>query len=148
MADNPDYIPVAGRTVSEKQARELNPLVLAYIGDSVQMLYARTRAALESGRKAGELHKMVSQEVKAHSQAVAAEKILPLLTPEEEGVFRRAKNSHTNNIAKNATSVDYRKASGYEALIGYLYISGQTERLKELTEIAAQAVSDDRKTDR
>ena len=81
---------------------------------------------------------MVSQEVKAHSQAVAAEKIMPLLTEEEQGVYRRAKNSHTNNIAKNATSVDYRKASGLEALIGYLYISGQNERLRELLEKASE----------
>ncbi len=138
MADNTDFLPYAGVTISEKQAREMNPLVLAYIGDSVQMLYVRTRTAVESGSKAGVLHKAVSQEVKAHSQAVAAEKILPLLTVEEEGIYRRAKNSHTNNIAKNATSSDYRKASGYEALIGYLYITGQRERLAELISKAAQ----------
>lgn len=112
--------------------------MLAYIGDSVQMLYARCRTALESGCKAGVLHKVVSGEVKAHSQAVAVESILPLLTPEEEGVYRRAKNSHTNNIAKNATSGDYRKASGFEALIGYLYITGQRDRLKELMEKTAK----------
>lgn len=138
MADNTDFLPYAGVTISEKQAREMNPLVLAYIGDSVQMLYVRTRTAVESGSKAGVLHKAVSQEVKAHSQAVAAENILPLLTVEEEGIYRRAKNSHTNNIAKNATSSDYRKASGYEALIGYLYITGQRERLAELISKAAQ----------
>lgn len=132
MANKTDFLPFSGVTLTEKQARELNPLVLAYIGDSVQMLYVRTRTAVESGCKAGVLHKAVSQEVKAHAQAVAAESILGMLTPEEEGVFRRAKNSHTNNIAKNATSADYRKASGYEALIGYLYISGQRERLAEL----------------
>lgn len=138
MENNTDCLPFAGFTVSEKQAREMNPLVLAYIGDSVQMLFVRTRTALESGCKAGVLHKAVSQEVKAHSQAVAAEKIKNLLTPEEEGIFRRAKNSHTNNIAKNATSSDYRKATGYEALIGYLYITGQRDRLKELIEKAAK----------
>lgn len=138
MADNTDFLPYAGVTISQKQAREMNPLVLAYIGDSVQMLYVRTRTAVGSGSKAGVLHKAVSQEVKAHSQAVAAEKILPLLTVEEEGIYRRAKNSHTNNIAKNATSSDYRKASGYEALIGYLYITGQRERLAELISKAAQ----------
>ncbi len=136
MENKTDCLPVAGKTVTEKQARELNPLVLAYIGDSVQMLYVRTRTALETGCKAGVLHKAVSQEVKAHSQAVAAERILPLLTADEEGVYRRAKNSHTNNIAKNATSTDYRKASGFEALIGYLYLSGQRERLKELADVA------------
>lgn len=138
MANKTDYLPFAGLTVTEKQARELNPLVLAYIGDSVQMLYARCRTALESGCKAGVLHKAVSQEVKAHSQAVAIENILPLLTPDEEGVYRRAKNSHTNNIAKNATSSDYRKASGFEALIGYLYITGQRARLSELIEKASE----------
>lgn len=138
MANKTDYLPFAGLTVTEKQARELNPLVLAYIGDSVQMLYVRCRTALESGCKAGVLHKAVSQEVKAHSQAVAIESILPLLTPDEEGVYRRAKNSHTNNIAKNATSSDYRKASGFEALIGYLYITGQRARLSELIEKASE----------
>lgn len=140
MENKTDCLPFAGITVSEKQAREMNPLVLAYIGDSVQMLYVRTRTALETGCKAGVLHKAVSQEVKAHSQAVAAERILPLLTVEEEGIFRRAKNSHTNNIAKNATSSDYRKATGLEALMGYLYITGNTARLKE---IVAQAYSEE-----
>ena len=125
--------------MTEKQAREMNPLVLAYIGDSVQMLYVRTRTALGSDCKAGALHKAVSQEVKAHSQALAADRISALLTPEEEGVFRRARNSHTNNIAKNATSYDYRKATGYEALIGYLYVTGQRERLRELTKAAEKA---------
>lgn len=137
MADNTGFLPYAGVTVTEKQAREMNPLVLAYIGDSVQMLYVRTRTAVESGCKAGVLHKAVSQEVKAHSQAVMAEKVLPVLTPEEEGIYRRAKNSHTNNIAKNATSGDYRKASGFEALLGYLYITGQRERLAEIMAAAA-----------
>lgn len=132
MENKTGCLPQAGITVSEKQAREMNPLVLAYIGDSVQMLYVRTRTALETGSKAGVLHKAVSQEVKAHTQAVAAERILPLLTSDEEGIFRRAKNSHTNNIAKNATSVDYRKATGFEALMGYLYITGQGDRLKEI----------------
>ena len=140
MENKTDCLPSAGITVSEKQAREMTPLVLAYIGDSVQMLYVRTRTALETGCKAGVLHKAVSQEVKAHSQAVAAERILPLLTVEEEGIFRRAKNSHTNNIAKNATSSDYRKATGLEALMGYLYITGNTARLKE---IVAQAYSEE-----
>lgn len=136
MENKTDCLPLAGITVSEKQAREMNPLVLAYIGDSVQMLYVRTRTALETGCKAGVLHKAVSQEVKAHTQAVAAERVLPMLTQDEEGVFRRAKNSHTNNIAKNATSVDYRRATGLEALIGYLYITGQGDRLKEIVAAA------------
>lgn len=136
MENKTDCLPLTGIAVSEKQAREMNPLVLAYIGDSVQMLYVRTRTALETGRKAGALHKAVSQEVKAHTQAVAAERILPLLTADEEGIFRRAKNSHTNNIAKNATSSDYRKATGLEALMGYLYITGNGARLKEIVAAA------------
>lgn len=131
MADK-DFLPKLTDAITPKQARELNPLVLAYVGDSVQMLYVRTRCALTVGSKAGTLHKMVSSEVKAEAQAKTLDGIMPELTEEEQDVYRRARNSHTNNIAKNATVADYKKASGLEAVIGYLYLSGQHDRLLAL----------------
>lgn len=132
MANNCDFLPLLSSVLTTKQARELNPLVLAYIGDSVHMLFVRSKFALNSNHKANMLHNIVSKEVKASAQASLMDTIMPLLTEEESDIFRRARNSHTNNIAKNATVADYKKASGFEALVGYLYVTGQHERLLSL----------------
>lgn len=114
------------------QVRELNPLVLAYVGDGVQQLYVRTELAGETTAKAGELHKLASMRIKASAQAADMDKLLPLLTEEESAVYRRARNSKMHTMAKNATCADYKKASGFEAVIGYLYLLGRTQRLESL----------------
>ena len=116
--------------ISEKQARELNPLVLAFVGDGVQTLYVRTRLALESHAKAGVLHTQAAAVVNAGAQARSAEELLPYFTEEEAGIYRRARNNHSAHRAKNADEGDYHKASGLEAVIGFLYLIGRDERLE------------------
>lgn len=135
-----DYLPMFHEKISHAQAAGLSPLVLAFVGDGVQTLYVRSKFALLSGCKTGELHRLTSMQVKATAQAEKVEKILHLLTEEEQAVYRRARNSKTATSAKNAAIGDYRKASGFEALIGFLYLTGDHDRLNFILEKADESV--------
>lgn len=116
-------------TMTEEEARNVNPLVLAYIGDAVHSLVVREKLVHDHDFKAGKLHVLASQQVNAHSQAELADKVLPLLTEEEADVFRRGRNGKSHHTAKNQTRCDYRQATAIEAVLGYLYLTGRTERL-------------------
>ena len=110
----------------------MNPVVLAYIGDCVHTLYVRQKLAFSSDAKSGELNKREAKIVCATAQASALNNILPLLTEEEHAIFRRARNSKKNSRAKTASLTEYAKSTGFEAVMGYLYVTGQTERINEL----------------
>ena len=116
------YLPIAKEYLSEKEILGLNPLVLAFVGDSVQQLMVRTKLASTSTAKAGELHKLQSEQIKASAQAKYMDEIMSILTEDEIAIFKRARNTHMNTMAKNASVADYKKASGFEAVIGYLYL--------------------------
>lgn len=118
--------------VAKERARQLNPVVLAFVGDAVYTLCVRQRLALGFGYKTGELNKRASQIVSAHGQSSAAERILPLLREDEEEIYRRGRNAKKPTKSKHATSAEYSRSTGLEALLGYLYLTGQTERLTEL----------------
>ena len=118
--------------MTPKEAQNLNALVLAYVGDAVQSLYVREKLAREHDCKPSDLHKMATSVVNAHTQAIAAEALLETLTEEERDVYLRGRNGKSHHKAKNQTGADYRKATGLEAVIGYLYLTGNTERIKEL----------------
>lgn len=118
--------------VAKERARQLNPVVLAFVGDAVYTLCVRQRLALGFGYKTGELNKRASQIVSAHGQSSAAERILPLLHEDEEEIYRRGRNAKKPTKSKHATSAEYSRSTGIEALLGYLYLTGQTERLTEL----------------
>ena len=109
--------------------RTYSPLALAYIGDGVFDLIIRTIVVGRGNTRANKLHCRTSHIVKAHTQAMLAEKLLPYLTEEENSVYRRGRNAHSPTMAKNATVADYRKATGLEALVGYLYLTEQFERI-------------------
>lgn len=126
------YLPIAKEYLTPKEILELNPLVLAFVGDSVQQLMVRTKLASTSNAKAGELHKLATAQVKASAQAKFMDEIISLLTEDEIAVFKRARNTHMNTMAKNASVADYKKASGFEAVVGYLYLLGKNERLEQL----------------
>ncbi len=128
------YLPIAKEYLSEKEILGLNPLVLAFVGDSVQQLMVRTKLASTSTAKAGELHKLQSEQIKASAQAKYMDEIMSILTEDEIAIFKRARNTHMNTMAKNACVADYKKACGFEAVIGYLYLLGKNERLEELFE--------------
>ncbi|MDE6372821.1 MAG: Mini-ribonuclease 3 [Clostridia bacterium] len=121
--------------MTTKQARELNPLVLAYVGDGVHTLFVRLQELGRTTGKADKLHKAVTAQVKAEAQARSMQAIMDILTEEENDIFHRARNAHSHSMAKNATVSDYRLATGFEALIGFLYLTGQQDRLEYLLSV-------------
>lgn len=121
-----------GKILTEKEAQSLNGLVLAYVGDAVQSLYVRHQLAVSGDFKADDLHRMVSSRVNAHEQANLAENLFDSLTEVEQSVYLRGRNSKSHHKAKNQSGADYRKATGFEAVLGYLYLTGATERIHEL----------------
>lgn len=114
---------------------QLSPLTLAFIGDTVFDLFVRERLVCLANRPVNTLHSLAVTKVKASAQAEAAKKIAPSLSEKELSVFKRGRNAHTNHKAKNASESDYHYATGLEALFGYLYLSGNLERLRELFDL-------------
>ncbi len=110
----------------------LNPLVLAYIGDSVYDTFVRTLLISGGHGQVAKLHKMSIEFVKAKAQADILSKINEQLTPEEQDIVRRGRNTKSSTVPKNAEILDYRHATGFEALIGFLYLTGQIDRLMEV----------------
>ena len=98
--------------------RTYSPLTLAYIGDGIYDLVIRSVVVGRGNTKAGKLHQTTSQLVKAHAQSEMMHAIEPELTEEESDVFRRGRNAKSPTMAKNATMADYRRATGFEALMG------------------------------
>lgn len=119
-------------TVPKSTAKYMNPIVLAYIGDAVYTLYVREKMAFYGDLKVSILHKKVNEEVRAVAQADFAEELLPVLTEEEQDIYRRARNTKKGTKAKSATVAEYNMSTGLEALFGYLYITGEHERLNYL----------------
>ena len=107
----------------------MNALTLAYVGDAVHTLFVREKLAMGSDKKIDALHRLCTAEVKAAAQARLAEKLFDGMTEAEQSVYLRGRNISTHNRAKNQSSADYRKATGFEAVLGYLYLTGQGERL-------------------
>ena len=121
--------------------RTYSPLTLAYIGDGVFDLIIRSVVVGKGNTRPNKLHYRTSGIVKAHTQALIIEYLLPYLTEEEADIYRRGKNSKPQNKAKNATASDYRKATGLEALVGYLYLTDRFERLVELVKQAVDGLN-------
>ena len=118
--------------MEETRARMLNPLQLAYIGDAVWELLVRSRI-IYKGRSARHVHKDAVACVNAHAQSEALHRIEAMLTEAEADIARRGRNAHAHHAApKNQDAADYRAATALEALIGYLYLTGQEVRLLEL----------------
>lgn len=109
--------------------RAYSPLTLAYIGDAVYDLVIRTVVVERANRAANELHKRTVKYVNAGVQAAMIEVLTDELTEEELAVYKRGRNAKSHTSAKNASIQDYRKATGFEALVGYLYLTDQTRRL-------------------
>lgn len=113
-----------------------SPLALAYIGDGVFDLVIRTIVVGKGNTRANKLHHRTSRIVKAHTQAEMIDILADELSEEESDIYRRGRNAKSPTMAKNATMADYRKATGFEALVGYLYLTDRFERVVELTRIA------------
>lgn len=118
--------------------KELSAGTLAFVGDAVYGLLVRQRLA-EVNRPIGELHRLSVTFVNANSQAEAFKIIEPMLTEIELSQYKHGRNLHTNNVPKQSTVAQYHSATGLEALFGYLHLSGQNERIKELFDIIWQS---------
>ena len=128
--------------IEDKDIKTISPLVLAYIGDSVYDLTIKSILVARGNVPVNKLHKRASELVKANAQVNMYDAVKDMLTQEEEGVFRRGRNAKSYTTAKNATKIDYRMATGYEALMGYLYMQGKVDRIYELVSIGLKEVED------
>jgi len=115
-----------------------SPLALAFVGDAVYSLLVRTRLLQQANRPVDKLHKGAAEQVRAGAQAEAYCKIAPLLTEQEAELYRRGRNAHTGSLPKNASAAEYHSATGLEALFGWLYLAGETERIYELFDIICE----------
>ena len=118
--------------LEEQDLRSYSPLTLAYIGDGVYELIIRTILVKKGNCPVNRLHKKASRLVKAGAQSAIMEVIEEKLTPEELSVYRRGRNAHSPTMAKHATMADYRRATGFEALMGYLYLKEDYTRMLTL----------------
>ncbi len=118
--------------------RTYSPQVLAYIGDGIYELLIRTVLVGQGNRQANVLHKKASHYVKASAQAEMIRSVLEELTEEEHQVYKRGRNAKTFTMAKNATMGEYRHATGFEALMGYLYLTGQMSRMVDLVKMGME----------
>lgn len=115
--------------------RQLSPLNLAFIGDCVYEMLVRETLVCEANRPVNDLHRESVKYVSAKAQTIAFEKIRDLLTEEETAQFKRGRNAKTGHSPKSATDAEYHTATGVEALFGYLYLTEQEDRIKELFKI-------------
>ena len=113
-------------------ARNLSPVVLAFVGDAVYSLYVREKLVLGTDFKTGTLQRLSSRQVSARGQSELIERLLPALTEEEADIFRRGRNAKKSTRSKHASVGEYNRSTGFEALIGYLYLTGRHERIEEL----------------
>ncbi len=119
-----------------RNPRQVSPLVLAYIGDTVYDLFVRTLLVERTDATAHGMHMQAAKRVCAAAQAEAFRRIEPRLTEDELAVFKRGRNAHMGTVPKHAHIADYRAATGLEALFGYLYLAGADARLAELMRAA------------
>jgi ribonuclease-3 family protein len=124
--------------LKEVDVHTYSPLALAYIGDGIFDLVVRSVVVGKGNTKASQLHYHTSHIVKAQTQAQMVEVLAPRLTEEESTIYRRGRNAKSPTMAKNASMSDYRKATGFEALMGYLYLTDQFPRIVELTRWAME----------
>lgn len=119
----------------ENNINNYSPASLAFLGDAVFGLMVREALVKNANRPADKLHKLSVKAVNAAAQCEGAKKIMPMLSDDELAVFKRGRNAHTNHTPKNQTEGDYHYATGLETLFGYLYLKGETDRLRELFDI-------------
>lgn len=119
-------------TISEREAQNLNAVTLAFVGDAVFSLYVREKLVISTTFSTGMLQKLTSGEVSAHGQSELLEKLAPKFTQTEADIFRRGRNAKKPTRSKNATVAEYNKSTGFEAVLGYLYLTGQYKRISQL----------------
>ena len=121
--------------MTKAQIDAISNLGLAHMGDCVYEMLVRSYLCAEGNKTVAQLHKQTIAMVKATYQAAFVDKMLPILTEDEMAYYRRGKNSHVHAVPKSATPAQYAKATGLEALFGYLFLSGNKERANEIFNI-------------
>ena len=132
-----DVKSVSGR-LTDTDPAQYSPLALAYLGDAVYELIVRERVLKEGNRQVGKLHKESTRYVNAGAQADLIMKIEGLLTDEEIAIYKRGRNANAHAAPKNQDVVAYRKSTGFEALIGWLYLKGNMDRIHELVRYSVE----------
>ena len=122
--------------LSKTEAKQFSPLTLAFLGDAVYSLLVREMLLKTANRPTNALHKESIKLVNANCQAEMIKKVLPLLTEEEDAIFKRGRNAHSGHVPKNQSDADYRYATGLETLYGYLYLIGDFERIMYIFNIS------------
>ncbi len=122
--------------LEEINITDYSPLTLAYIGDGIYEIVIRTIIVDEANRQVNKIHKAASGLVKAGTQAKMIHLIMDDLTEDEIQIFKRGRNAKAVTRAKNASMSEYRRATGFEALMGWLYLSGQSDRMMDLIMLA------------
>ncbi|MBE5752300.1 MAG: Mini-ribonuclease 3 [Clostridia bacterium] len=117
---------------NRKDIELINPVTLAFLGDAVFSLWVRERLVRAGGGKAADFQRAAAKLESARGQSALIERILPLFTEKEEEIYRRGRNAKKATKSKNADAVDYNRSTGLEAVIGYLYLSGENARIDEL----------------
>lgn len=115
-----------------QQAKQLSPVTLAFVGDAVYTLYVRSALVLSADRRPSELQKLSSLTVSAHGQSELLTKIEERFTNEEREIFLRGRNAKKATKSKNADVAEYNRSTGFEALLGFLYLTGNKERIYQL----------------
>ena len=124
--------------LTTQEINAISNLGLAHMGDCVFEILCRGYLCAKGGKNVGNLHRDTINMVKASSQAVFMDKLLPHLTEEELSYYRRGKNSHVHAVPKSCTPAEYAKATGLEALFGALYLAGRTDRINELFKLVME----------
>ncbi len=119
-------------TISVEKARSISPVTLAFVGDAVYSLYVREKLVLTTDYGTGELQKLTSAEVSAHGQSILLNKLQSCFTEEETAIFKRGRNAKKSTKSKNASVAEYNRSTGFEAVLGYLYLTGQNSRIIQL----------------
>ncbi len=119
-------------TIPADRARTISPVTLAFVGDAVYSLFVRQKLVLSHDYPPNELQKCTSKEVSAHGQNILLEKVLPKLTEEEQAIYKRGRNAKKATRSKNASVYEYNNSTGIEAVIGYLYLCGEYDRISFL----------------
>lgn len=129
--------------LKEISIQDYSPLTLAYIGDGIYDLIIRTMIVDEANSRMNKIHEKASDLVKAQTQAAMMLSLLDILTEEEEAIYKRGRNAKAVTRAKNASMSDYRTATGFEALMGYLYLTGQSDRMMKLIKNGLEKIKND-----
>lgn len=126
-------------SITETEAGLISPVVLAFLGDAVYSLWVRERLVRSGTGSAADFQRAASKVESARGQSAYLEKILPLFTEREEEIYRRGRNAKKGTKSKNAGAVEYNRSTGFEAVLGYLHLTGNHERIEQLLSVIDEA---------